>query len=165
MTDFLPGTGLLLKPMSELVPQGRLLAADISPDFCAWMVARVESLGLSNVDVVACTGKDPLPPPSASLLDLDKAPSVAAAVAPVTAGALPPAGANDAAAAPSTATTAATATVAVEEAVDGSVDTAVMIDVYHHLEYPRTVMRKLRRRMKTGPHSRLVIIDFHRDPV
>lgn len=38
------------------------------------------------------------------------------------------------------------------------------VDVYHHVEYPKTVCRRLRSllRPETG---RLVVIDFHRDPV
>mmetsp|Transcript_26625 Transcript_26625/g.54518 ORF Transcript_26625/g.54518 Transcript_26625/m.54518 type:complete len:181 (+) Transcript_26625:17-559(+) len=61
LLDIGAGTGLLLKALSELVPQGRVLAADISPDFRSWMSARVQVEGLANVSVVACTAKDPLP--------------------------------------------------------------------------------------------------------
>ena len=37
-----------------------------------------------------------------------------------------------------------------------------MIDVYHHLEFPRTVCRAVRRAL--GPDGRFCVIDFHRDP-
>lgn len=43
-----------------------------------------------------------------------------------------------------------------------TVDLALMIDVYHHLEYPRTVLRKVRNALKR--HGAFVVIDFHRDP-
>lgn len=42
------------------------------------------------------------------------------------------------------------------------VDLALMVDVYHHLEYPKTYLSNLRRMMK--PNAALVVIDFHRDP-
>ncbi|KAF4754331.1 hypothetical protein FOZ62_032274 [Perkinsus olseni] len=45
---------------------------------------------------------------------------------------------------------------------DGSVDLAVLCDVYHHLTYPKTIIQQLRKALKdTG---RLVLVDFWRDP-
>ncbi|EER15218.1 2-heptaprenyl-1,4-naphthoquinone methyltransferase, putative [Perkinsus marinus ATCC 50983] len=45
---------------------------------------------------------------------------------------------------------------------DGSVDLAVLCDVYHHLTHPRTIVQQLKRSLKdTG---RLVLVDFWRDP-
>lgn len=38
------------------------------------------------------------------------------------------------------------------------------VDVYHHVEYPKTVCRRLRSLLRPGT-GRLVVIDFHRDPV
>lgn len=43
------------------------------------------------------------------------------------------------------------------------IDLAVMIDVYHHVEYPRTLCRRLRSLL--SPNGKFVVIDFHRDPV
>eukprot|EP00760_Papus_ankaliazontas_P013316 PhM_4_TR15690/c2_g1_i1/m.54435 len=45
---------------------------------------------------------------------------------------------------------------------DGSVDVALMCDVYHHVEYVSTYMKDVRRTLK--PDGRFVLIDFHRDP-
>ena len=42
-----------------------------------------------------------------------------------------------------------------------SVDVALLADVYHHLLYPRTVVRNIRKALK--PTGALVVIDFHRD--
>ena len=42
-----------------------------------------------------------------------------------------------------------------------SVDVIFVCDVYHHLEFPLSVMRKLRSALRQG--GRLVMIDFHRD--
>lgn len=49
--DLGAGTGLLLKGLSDLVPNGQLIAADLSSDFRAWMSARVAVENLSNVQV------------------------------------------------------------------------------------------------------------------
>jgi SAM-dependent methyltransferase len=43
----------------------------------------------------------------------------------------------------------------------GTAELAFVCDVYHHLEYPRTMMREVHRVLKPG--GRLVLIDFHRD--
>lgn len=43
-----------------------------------------------------------------------------------------------------------------------SVDLALLIDVYHHLEYPKTFLANVRNALKR--HGALCIIDFHRDP-
>lgn len=43
-----------------------------------------------------------------------------------------------------------------------SVDLAFMCDVYHHLEYPQSVLASLRRALKPG--GTLVVIDFERIP-
>eukprot|EP00545_Synedropsis_sp_CCMP1620_P012002 CAMPEP_0119028316 /NCGR_PEP_ID=MMETSP1176-20130426/38672_1 /TAXON_ID=265551 /ORGANISM="Synedropsis recta cf, Strain CCMP1620" /LENGTH=355 /DNA_ID=CAMNT_0006984431 /DNA_START=86 /DNA_END=1150 /DNA_ORIENTATION=- len=43
------------------------------------------------------------------------------------------------------------------------VDLVMLVDVYHHLEFPQTVLRKIRDSLKR--HGSLVVIDFHRDPV
>lgn len=46
---------------------------------------------------------------------------------------------------------------------DGSIDLAIVVDVYHHFEYPKTAMRAIRRALK--PHNgRVVVVDFIRDP-
>ena len=47
-------------------------------------------------------------------------------------------------------------------AQDACIDVAIMCDVYHHLEYPKTACRNIRKRL--GPSGRLVVIDFIRDP-
>ena len=39
---------------------------------------------------------------------------------------------------------------------------ALMVDVYHHLVYPRSVCRRLRNAL--CPDGLLVVLDFHRDP-
>uniref|UniRef100_A0A7S4B9F4 Methyltransferase domain-containing protein n=1 Tax=Chrysotila carterae TaxID=13221 RepID=A0A7S4B9F4_CHRCT len=44
----------------------------------------------------------------------------------------------------------------------GKVDLAIIIDVYHHFEYPRTFMRSLHTVLRDG--GRVVVCDFHRDP-
>ena len=46
---------------------------------------------------------------------------------------------------------------------EGSIRLALLVDVYHHLEFPRTVCRRLRALLHPED-GRLVIIDFHRDP-
>lgn len=43
---------------------------------------------------------------------------------------------------------------------DVKMDLVLLIDVYHHIEYPLTYMQKLRSCMKPG--GALVVIDFHR---
>ena len=43
----------------------------------------------------------------------------------------------------------------------GRADIVIIIDVYHHLEYPRTAMSKLRDVLK--PDGRLLMLDFIRD--
>lgn len=106
--DLGAGTGLLLSGLSAAVPEGLVLASDISPDFRAWIRARSETEGLANVRVLSATESDPLPD------------------------------------------------------FDGAVDLALLCDVYHHLTFPKTVMRQIRSKMT--PTSRLVIIDFFRDP-
>jgi len=40
---------------------------------------------------------------------------------------------------------------------------ALMVDVYHHLEFPRTVCRRIRSLLHPDV-GRLIVIDFHRDP-
>ena len=49
--DLGAGTGLLLKDLSALVPKGKLIAAEISPDFRTWLRARCEAEGFTNVQV------------------------------------------------------------------------------------------------------------------
>jgi ubiquinone/menaquinone biosynthesis C-methylase UbiE len=116
------GTGLLVKPLSSLVPEGKLYASDISPEFRQHIAQRIEKEQLTNVEVVEAGVKDVIvqKPPVDGLS--------AAAAAPLPLFQL-----------------------------------ALMIDVYHHLEYPRTICRKLRKMM--APDGRLVVIDFFRDPV
>jgi pterin-4a-carbinolamine dehydratase/SAM-dependent methyltransferase len=46
---------------------------------------------------------------------------------------------------------------------DGTVDVVLLIDVYHHLEYPQSVLRHVRRALR-DTHGVLVVLDFHRDP-
>ena len=43
------------------------------------------------------------------------------------------------------------------------VDLVLLVDVYHHLEYPQSVLRRIRDSLK-DTHGALVVIDFHRDP-
>eukprot|EP00633_Aureoumbra_lagunensis_P002943 CAMPEP_0197289220 /NCGR_PEP_ID=MMETSP0890-20130614/6452_1 /TAXON_ID=44058 ORGANISM="Aureoumbra lagunensis, Strain CCMP1510" /NCGR_SAMPLE_ID=MMETSP0890 /ASSEMBLY_ACC=CAM_ASM_000533 /LENGTH=376 /DNA_ID=CAMNT_0042760481 /DNA_START=129 /DNA_END=1256 /DNA_ORIENTATION=+ len=43
-----------------------------------------------------------------------------------------------------------------------TLDLALLIDVYHHFLFPRTILRKLRSRLSRT--AALVVIDFHRDP-
>jgi ubiquinone/menaquinone biosynthesis C-methylase UbiE len=45
---------------------------------------------------------------------------------------------------------------------EASIDIAFLCDTYHHLEYPQTVVRSLRRALRPG--GRLVVVDFDRDP-
>ena len=45
---------------------------------------------------------------------------------------------------------------------ENSVDVAFICDVYHHLAFPRTFMRSLRRALRPGGFC--VVIDFHRIP-
>ena len=50
--DIGAGTGLLLSPLArQLVPQGTVVATDISSDFRAWMSARCIAEELANVQV------------------------------------------------------------------------------------------------------------------
>lgn len=44
---------------------------------------------------------------------------------------------------------------------DHSVDTVFICDVYHHFEYPKTIVRCIRHAMK--PSGKLVVIDYIRD--
>jgi ubiquinone/menaquinone biosynthesis C-methylase UbiE len=44
---------------------------------------------------------------------------------------------------------------------EASIDVAFLCDTYHHLEYPQTVVRSLRRALRPG--GRLVVVDFDRD--
>jgi len=44
---------------------------------------------------------------------------------------------------------------------NGTIDVVFICDVYHHLEWPLSVMRNLRKALR--PEGRLVLIDFHRD--
>jgi SAM-dependent methyltransferase len=46
-------------------------------------------------------------------------------------------------------------------AAEGTVDVILLVDVYHHLEYPALVLRHLRAALHR--HGILVVIDFHRD--
>ena len=41
-------------------------------------------------------------------------------------------------------------------------DLALLLDVYHHVEYPQTFMRSVRAALREG--GRLVLVDFYRDP-
>lgn len=41
------------------------------------------------------------------------------------------------------------------------VDLVTVLDVYHHLEYPITLMRKVRKALK--PDGRMIVVDFIRD--
>lgn len=43
----------------------------------------------------------------------------------------------------------------------GSVDCVIMVDVYHHLEFPLTTCRQIRRSLKKN--GRFVVLDFYRD--
>ena len=44
----------------------------------------------------------------------------------------------------------------------GAVDVALLVDVYHHLEYPRTILRRLRASLRA--RGTLAVVDFHKDP-
>ena len=43
----------------------------------------------------------------------------------------------------------------------GSADVAIIVDVYHHFEYPITFMRSLHKTL--APGGKVVLLDFHRD--
>jgi len=43
---------------------------------------------------------------------------------------------------------------------EASVDVALLVNVYHHLEYPLSYMRSVLRTLRPG--GRLVVVDFHR---
>ena len=45
---------------------------------------------------------------------------------------------------------------------EAAVNLALMVDVYHHLVYPRSVCRRLRNVLRSD--GLLVVLDFHRDP-
>lgn len=109
------GTGLFLKPLSSLVPDGQLFASDISPEFRTYLESRIQKEQLLNTKVL-------------------EADSHNAALIPSTSSSLP------------------------------SFHTVLLIDVYHHLEYPRTICRKLRKQM-CSDGGRLIVIDFYRDPL
>jgi len=51
---------------------------------------------------------------------------------------------------------------AVGVAADVRANAALICDVYHHFEYPRTFMRSLHAVL--ADDARVVVIDFHRDP-
>ena len=51
----------------------------------------------------------------------------------------------------------------VPAAAHGSVDIALVCDVYHHFEYPKSTMTSLKAALKTDGPSRVVLVDFHRD--
>lgn len=51
----------------------------------------------------------------------------------------------------------------VPAAARGAVDIALILDVYHHLEYPRSTMRSLKEALKRRA-GKVVVVDFHRDP-
>jgi SAM-dependent methyltransferase len=117
------GTGLLLRPLAEALPRGQVVASELSPDFRAWMAARVEVEGIaSHVRVVEATTHDPLPAED---------PCFSSSSSDGSSG--------------------------------GSALVALLVDVYHHLEFPRTVCRKLRAALHPT-EGRLVVLDFHRDP-
>ena len=44
----------------------------------------------------------------------------------------------------------------------GEFDVAILIDVYHHIEFPKTTIRQIRSCLKEG--GKLVVLDFHRIP-
>mmetsp|Transcript_64273 Transcript_64273/g.144975 ORF Transcript_64273/g.144975 Transcript_64273/m.144975 type:complete len:177 (+) Transcript_64273:576-1106(+) len=102
------------------------------------MAARVATEGLRNVSVVAATDRDPLPDSSPAE---GTAEGTAEATVDATRVSMPLAGATEG---------------------GGGVDLALLCDVYHHLEYPKTVMRRLRKVMNQNS-GRLVVIDFYRD--
>lgn len=43
----------------------------------------------------------------------------------------------------------------------GAVDVALLLDVYHHLNYPQTVLSSIATGLKTG--GRLVVIEYHKN--
>jgi ubiquinone/menaquinone biosynthesis C-methylase UbiE len=104
------GTGLLMTRLASVVPEGKLMEADISSDFCTWIRARIEAENVANVQVVQVTARDPCP------------------------------------------------------GITDELNLALMCDVYHHLEFPKTVCRTIKKRLHRID-GRLVIIDFFRDPV
>mmetsp|Transcript_16794 Transcript_16794/g.50151 ORF Transcript_16794/g.50151 Transcript_16794/m.50151 type:complete len:390 (+) Transcript_16794:234-1403(+) len=46
--------------------------------------------------------------------------------------------------------------------VEKTVDVALLVDTYHHLEYPRSTLAAIRKALQ--PRGHLVVIDWHRDP-
>lgn len=48
------------------------------------------------------------------------------------------------------------------ELPEGSIDVAFLCDVYHHLEYPQSVLASIRRALRPG--GTLLLIDMHREP-
>jgi 2-polyprenyl-3-methyl-5-hydroxy-6-metoxy-1,4-benzoquinol methylase len=45
---------------------------------------------------------------------------------------------------------------------EGTIDTVIICDVYHHLDFPKTMMRQIRKALKPET-GRLIVVDFIRD--
>lgn len=69
VADIGAGTGYFAFPIAERVPNGRVLAVDIQPEMLAIVESRRDALGVTNVETVLGTERDPrLPPDSVDVI-------------------------------------------------------------------------------------------------
>lgn len=66
IADIGAGTGYLTFRLAEQVPYGRVFAVDIQRDMLEVVNARIDSLGISNVDTVLGTARSPNLPPGST---------------------------------------------------------------------------------------------------
>jgi ubiquinone/menaquinone biosynthesis C-methylase UbiE len=106
VVDLGTGTGTLLPDLSAAVgPGGRVIAEDIQTDFLERAKARVKTAGVSNVEFVLGTERDP------------KLPS-------------------------------------------GAADLVIVLDAYHHFDYPEQMLAQIAKGLKKG--GRLAIVEYHK---
>ena len=106
VADVGTGSGYMLPWLSAAVgPTGRVLAQDIFPDFLDAARKRAAERGLTNVEFIAGTDRDPRLPA-------------------------------------------------------GQADAVLVLDAYHHFDYPAEVLAGIRRALK--PDGRLVVVDYHK---
>lgn len=109
VVDLGAGTGYFSFKMAQLVPQGKVIAADIQQEMLDMVTARKEELNISNVETLLCTEKDPKLDPN-------------------------------------------------------SIDAVLIVDVYHEIEYPREVMKKIVEALR--PDGRLILVEYRaEDPM